>query len=140
MLNLLYIEEKTTNLWPKLTIFFFLLIFLQLILFFRLLCSFFSENHELLIYVSFLAGMSFSYLSTSSALKNTISIITKKPVKSRKKSDFMMFLYFFKVIHNIVFHMCRKLWNFKSLPQFVDNSWISVDIIFNLSPYRKILC
>lgn len=62
-------RRKGHNMWPKLSIFFFLLIFLQLILFFRLLFSFFFWIHELLIYVSFLAGMSFSYLPTSSTLK-----------------------------------------------------------------------
>ena len=40
---------------------FFLLIFLQPILFFRLLYSFFYENHELYFSVCFLAEMS-SYL------------------------------------------------------------------------------
>ena len=34
------LKKRPQNMWPKLIIFFFLLIFLQPILFFRLLCSF----------------------------------------------------------------------------------------------------
>ena len=111
--------------WPMLITSFFLLIFLQPIPFFRLLFSFFSENHALLIFAFSSADMSFSYLYTSSASKNTISIITKKPVKSRKITYFLTFSYEKKVIHILLIHIYNILWIFKIHTQFVDNSWIT---------------
>ena len=47
------------------TIFFFLLLFFWRAPFFHSMSSFFYENHELWLWISFLAEMSFSYLYTS---------------------------------------------------------------------------
>lgn len=54
-------KEKTTKLWPKLIISFYLLIFLQPILFFRLRYSFCFWSRELWLSVSSSAEMSSSY-------------------------------------------------------------------------------
>lgn len=78
----LTVEERPQLMWSMLITFFFLLIFLQLKLFFRPSCSFSYESHALWIFFSFLADMSSSWVCTSSALKNIIFIITNNSPKS----------------------------------------------------------
>ena len=57
-------EQKATYMRPKLITVFFLLLFWQLKLFFRLVCSFLLWIRELLLWIFSLAEMSFSLVHT----------------------------------------------------------------------------
>ena len=99
---------------PRLTTSFFPLIFLLLIPFCRLQCSFWRGSHELLPLISSLAEMSFSSLKTPPLLKSIISIIFGKDPKVKQFTGFFHFSPFQTV----------SCYEKRSYPQHVDKLWI----------------
>ena len=122
--------------WPMLITSFFLLIFSQLIPFFRPVYSFFFWSHAPLIYVFYLADTSSSYYmhllyANPYNWKNTITIITKKPRKSRKTFCFYNFF-----IYNIHVHIPAR----RSYPQpAYQHQLIHIFIHIFLANFLKIV-